>query len=90
MGMISIGDRVTMRKHVGKVIQLGGSLGIEIPEQIARALDIKQGDEMVFKFKSDVIVLQKKHRLKVQGNEETLKMLQETFEEHDELFKRLK
>jgi antitoxin component of MazEF toxin-antitoxin module len=44
-----------MRPDIGKVIQLDGSLGIEVPEQIASALDIKQGDEMVFEIKNDVI-----------------------------------
>lgn len=81
---------MTMNKETRKVTQFGNSLGVGIPKKILDALHISRGDEIEFEVKNDLIVLKRKEKLEDQVDLEMLKMLQETFEDHNELFERLK
>ena len=77
-------------KETRKVAQMGNSLGIGLPKNIVDSLNIKRGDEIEFVVKENSITLSKKNKLEDQLDVEMIKMLSETFEEHDEVFKRLK
>lgn len=79
-----------MNKETRKVTQFGNSLGVGIPKKILDTLQINRGDEIEFEVKNDLIILKRKEKPEDQVDMEMLKMLQETFEDHNELFERLK
>ncbi|WP_176087363.1 MULTISPECIES: AbrB/MazE/SpoVT family DNA-binding domain-containing protein [Virgibacillus] len=81
---------VTMEKETRKVSKLGNSLGVGIPKSMVDALNIRRGDELEFEVKENALVIKRKEKLEDQLEPEFLRMIQETMEEHDELFKRLK
>ena len=81
---------MTMSKETRKVTQFGNSLGVGIPRKIVDSLNIRRGDEIEFEVKNDQIVLKRNSKLEDQVDVEMLKMLQETFQDHNELFERLK
>ncbi|AUJ23821.1 AbrB/MazE/SpoVT family DNA-binding domain-containing protein [Virgibacillus dokdonensis] len=79
-----------MEKETRKVSKLGNSLGVGIPKSMVDALNIRRGDELEFEVKENALVIKRKEKLEDQLEPEFLRMIQETMEEHDELFKRLK
>ncbi|WP_430787106.1 AbrB/MazE/SpoVT family DNA-binding domain-containing protein [Virgibacillus flavescens] len=79
-----------MNKETRKVTQFGNSLGVGIPRKIIDSLNIRRGDEIEFEVKDDMIILKRNSKLEDQVDIEMVKMLQETFQDHNELFKRLK
>ena len=83
-------SEMTMSKETRKVTQFGNSLGVGIPRKIVDSLNIRRGDEIEFEVKNDQIVLKRNSKLEDQVDVEMLKMLQETFQDHNELFERLK
>ncbi|MEW9675029.1 AbrB/MazE/SpoVT family DNA-binding domain-containing protein [Lentibacillus sp. L22] len=79
-----------MDKETRKVVPFGNSVGVGIPKKILETLNIHRGDEMEFEIRNDEIVMRKKEKLEDQVDPEMLKMLQETFRDHNELLERLK
>lgn len=79
-----------MKKETRKVSVFGNSLGVSIPKKVIDELEIKRGDEIVFEVEEDYMILKRKKKLEDELDVEMLQMLQETFDEHNELFKRLK
>ncbi|QGH36149.1 AbrB/MazE/SpoVT family DNA-binding domain-containing protein [Gracilibacillus salitolerans] len=78
------------KKEVRKVVQTGNSLSVGLPKKIIDSLNIKRGDEIEFDVKDNQIVLKKKRNWEQEVDAEMLEMLAETFEEHNEVFERLK
>ncbi len=78
------------KKEVRKVVQTGNSLSVGLPKKIIDSLNIKRGDEIEFDVKDNQIVLKKKRNWEQEVDTEMLEMLAETFEEHNEVFERLK
>ncbi len=79
-----------MKKETRKVSAFGNSLGVSIPKKVIDELNIKRGDEIVFEVEEDYMILKRKTRIEDELDVEMLRMLQETFDEHNELFERLK
>lgn len=78
-------------KEIRKVGQTGNSLSIGLPKKIADQLNIQRGDELEFNVKDGKIILDKKNKLEDQLDDvEMVNMLSETFEEHANVFERLK
>jgi putative addiction module antidote len=80
----------SMEKETRKVTAFGNSLGVSIPKKMLDLLKIGRGDEMEFELIKGEIVMRKKQKLDDQVDPEMIKMLEETFRDHDELMKRLK
>ncbi|MGP4071077.1 AbrB/MazE/SpoVT family DNA-binding domain-containing protein [Piscibacillus sp. B03] len=79
-----------MAKESRKVVQTGNSLSVGLPKSIVEQLNIKRGDEFEIDVKDDQIILNKKRKWEEEFDSEIVEMLAETFEEHEEVFRRLK
>ncbi|GGF22944.1 hypothetical protein GCM10010954_22190 [Halobacillus andaensis] len=78
------------KKETRKVVQIGSSFGIELPQSIIDSLKIKRGDEIEFDVRNNQIVLSRKRKWEDEVDAEMLDMLSETLKEHDQVFKNLK
>ncbi|WP_028783973.1 AbrB/MazE/SpoVT family DNA-binding domain-containing protein [Thalassobacillus devorans] len=78
------------KKETRKVVQTGNSLGVGLPKAIIDSLNIARGDEIEFEVKDDQIILNKKRKWEDEVDIELVKMLAETLDEHDQVFKKLR
>lgn len=85
MGVVIMKD-----KEIRKVTQTGNSLSVGLPKSIVDSLGIKRGDELEFDVKDSQIVVNKKDKWEDRVDTEMVEMLAETFDEHNEVFKKLK
>lgn len=81
---------INLAKESRKVVQTGNSLSVGLPKSIVEQLNIKRGDEFEIDVKDDQIILNKKRKWEEEFDSEVVEMLAETFEEHEEVFRRLK
>ncbi|SFO89255.1 AbrB/MazE/SpoVT family DNA-binding domain-containing protein [Salibacterium halotolerans] len=77
-------------KESRKVTQTGNSLSVGLPKSITDSLKIKRGDDIEFEVQDNKIVLNKKRKWEEDVDPEMLDMLAETFEDHHDVFEKLK
>ncbi|MFG6119319.1 AbrB/MazE/SpoVT family DNA-binding domain-containing protein [Thalassobacillus sp. B23F22_16] len=85
-----MGEKPLRKKETRKVVQTGNSLGVGLPKAIIDSLNIARGDEIEFEVKDDQIILNKKRKWEDEVDTELVKMLAETLDEHDQVFKNLR
>ncbi len=73
-----------------KITKVGNSLGIGLPKKVLDELELKQGDELELEVQQGEIILKKNERIEDYIELDFLKMAENTFKKHDQVFKNLK
>ena len=75
---------------VQKLIQIGNSVGLIIPQVFRNEAGLKPGDEVEVKLKGDDVVLSKSKKNLIGGvNAKFMEMVEEFIEEHEDVLKKL-
>lgn len=77
---------------IQKVIQIGNSLGVIIPQALNKQLGLRPGDELIVKQEDNTVVLSpKKAREKLSGGVDAkfMKTVDDFIEEHEDVLKEL-
>lgn len=73
-----------------RVVQIGNSIGVVLPQDIRQTLGLRRGDKVVLNKKGDNVIISRSKKSLAGGvNDKFMKMVDEFIDEHEDVLQEL-